>query len=318
MTVLMITTIKNFIGVSSDPKPTDGIPPGSTFWERDTNILYVTDDGTNWYARRASNRYRMLNPYHWLGQPATAQGVIPASAGITVVPGASGIMRAYLYNGSGSTVAQCLAGFYPDALWEAGQWVNSTGIYTDDTTDAQDAGANDFDINTTTINDGHIIGCDYPFGLVSYDMTTATVGAALEGIIEYWNGAWTPIAAAGMFVDIPRVAGVQWVAGELIIMFDPPSDWVVGGSGTGVNAVRYNLRYRSSAAGTTAGLARRLHLGIPISAWPAVVTKTEPNPRDYTPVGMYIPAGVVRIGCAQNLAAGTVATVVAGSLEIIY
>jgi len=48
MAVLMITTIKNFIGLSTDTKPTTEVPPGSTFWEYDTNCLYKTYDGTNW------------------------------------------------------------------------------------------------------------------------------------------------------------------------------------------------------------------------------------------------------------------------------
>lgn len=269
--------------------------------------------------RIAPTRYRVSNNYHWLGQPATAVNVVPATAGVAVSALAHQIMRVYLQNRSAGTVSVCVAGFFPDAVWEAGQWVDLTTTYTVDTTDAQDAGTNDFPINTTTISDGHIIGCDYPFGLVSYDMTTATVGAALEGIIEYWNGtAWTAIAATGMLVDIPRVAGVQWATGELIIMFDPPADWAVGGTGTNVNAARYNLRYRSSAAGTTAGLARRVYVGIPITSWKGVATLTEASVREYTPNGLSIPTGVTYIGCAANLAAGTVSTVVSTSMEIIF
>jgi hypothetical protein len=262
-------------------------------------------------------RYRTTSSYHWLGQPATAVNVIPASAGVTV-PGEQ-IMRVYMQNISAGTVSLCLAGLFPDSAWTAGQWVAVGTTLTDDTTDAQDAGADDFPINTTTINDGHIIGCTYPFGLVSYDITTATIGAALAGIIEYWNGAaWTAIAATGMHVDIPRGVGVQWALGELIIMFDPPVDWAVGGTGTGVSATKYNLRYASSAAGTTAGLARRIYVGIPITSWRNILTLAEAPVREYTPNGLSIPDGVVRVGCAANLAAGTVATVVASTLEIVY
>jgi hypothetical protein len=262
-------------------------------------------------------RYRVSNNYHWLGQPYSAQNVIPASAGV-VVP-TSQIMRVYMQNISAGTVSMCLAGLFPDSAWTAGQWVAVGTTLTDDTVDAQDVGTNDFPINTTTINDGHIIGCTYPFGLVSYDITTATIGAALEGILEYWNGAaWTPIAATGMLVDIPRVAGIQWATGELIVMFNPPLDWAVGGTGTGVSATKYNLRYASSAAGTTAGLARRIYVGIPITSWRNIATLTEAPVREYSPSGLSIPDGVVRIGCAANLAAGTVSTVVATGLEIVY
>jgi hypothetical protein len=48
MVVLMISTIKNYVGLSTDTKPTTNTPPGSTFWEYDTNILYKSYDGTNW------------------------------------------------------------------------------------------------------------------------------------------------------------------------------------------------------------------------------------------------------------------------------
>jgi hypothetical protein len=263
-----------------------------------------------------SQSYRALNPYHWLGQPATAQNTIPASAGRECI--GSRVRRVFLFNGSASTVAACLAGLFPDSAWSFGAWVDGTTTLTDDTADAQSAATNDAAINTTTINDGHIIGCDYPFGLISYDMTTATVGAALAGVLEYWNGsAWTGLVAAQMLVDIPRAAGVQWALGELIVMFDPPADWAKGGSGTGVNANRYNLRYRSSAAGSTAGLARRIYVGVPITVFGAITTKAE-GTRQYTEDGIEIPQGVVRIGCAANLAVGTVSTVVGSGLEFVF
>jgi hypothetical protein len=48
MTVTMITAIKNYVGLSTDVKPTTDTPPGSTFWAYDTNVLFKTYDGTNW------------------------------------------------------------------------------------------------------------------------------------------------------------------------------------------------------------------------------------------------------------------------------
>lgn len=50
MAVALIATIQRFFGTSSDTKPTS-VPAGSTFWEHNTNILYVTYDGTNWVPR---------------------------------------------------------------------------------------------------------------------------------------------------------------------------------------------------------------------------------------------------------------------------
>ena len=47
MAVTLITTIQRFIGTSADTKPT-GVPPGSLFWEHDTDIESICYDGTNW------------------------------------------------------------------------------------------------------------------------------------------------------------------------------------------------------------------------------------------------------------------------------
>jgi hypothetical protein len=47
MAVKLETTIRKYIGLSSDGKPT-GVPVGSTFIEYDTKSLYKTYDGTNW------------------------------------------------------------------------------------------------------------------------------------------------------------------------------------------------------------------------------------------------------------------------------
>lgn len=55
MAVLRMATIKRFIGLSSDTKPTDDIPPGSTFYEYDTGILFLCYDGTNWTPKSATS-----------------------------------------------------------------------------------------------------------------------------------------------------------------------------------------------------------------------------------------------------------------------
>lgn len=50
MTVTRIATPHAYVGVSGDTKPTDGVPPGSTFVERDTGHEYIYD-GTAWGQR---------------------------------------------------------------------------------------------------------------------------------------------------------------------------------------------------------------------------------------------------------------------------
>lgn len=49
MTVVLITTVKTFVGVSGDTKPTDA-PAGSTFYETDTRAAHVYD-GSAWQLR---------------------------------------------------------------------------------------------------------------------------------------------------------------------------------------------------------------------------------------------------------------------------
>ena len=50
MAVKMIATIQRFTGLAADTKPASA-PCGSTFYEYDTNLTYITyDDGSNWIA----------------------------------------------------------------------------------------------------------------------------------------------------------------------------------------------------------------------------------------------------------------------------
>ena len=50
MTVTRIATPHEYVGVSGDSKPTEDVPPGSTFIERDTGHEFIFD-GTNWGQR---------------------------------------------------------------------------------------------------------------------------------------------------------------------------------------------------------------------------------------------------------------------------
>ncbi len=47
MAVKLIESINNYIGLSTDTKPTS-VPVGSTFFEYNTKDRYVTYDGSNW------------------------------------------------------------------------------------------------------------------------------------------------------------------------------------------------------------------------------------------------------------------------------
>lgn len=47
MAYIFIATIQRWVGLSTDTKPT-GVPVGSMAWERDTKLMHISYDGTNW------------------------------------------------------------------------------------------------------------------------------------------------------------------------------------------------------------------------------------------------------------------------------
>ncbi len=208
--------------------------------------------------------YKVQNPYKWLGQPATAQNVVPASAGLQ--PGSDSLGRSIsltlieLSNRNSGGLNAALVGLLPDSMWQFGQ-IASTNAYTDDTADAQSAATNDAPLEAKAdAGSGFIVGAMVPWGALSLDVTTAGVGGAQTHTYEYWNGAaWvtlTPVLIAG-----PTSAGQLWGAGENVLLFDPPVDWAKGGTGTGVPQNLYNVRVKMPVVGTTDALARRVYVG---------------------------------------------------------
>ena len=233
--------------------------------------------------RTRSYVQKQQQPNLWLGQPATALSVVPAAAGIRTQRDATAISASpalvnprsrltyvELQNRGSASSAVAFVGFLPDQYWTAGQWVDATTTFTDDTVDAQDVDTNDFALETTTVSDGFVLGATIPFGAVSLDVTTAGSGTATTHTFEFWNGvAWTLIAAAGLLVDIARA--VDWPSGEDLILFDPPVSWAKGGSGTGVPSDKYHIRIkRTNAVQATAALARRIYVGVVLASIDAV------------------------------------------------
>jgi hypothetical protein len=47
MAVLRVTTPHAYVGLAADAKPTAGVPVGSTFFERDTGLMFIYD-GSTW------------------------------------------------------------------------------------------------------------------------------------------------------------------------------------------------------------------------------------------------------------------------------
>lgn len=178
-----------------------------------------------------------------------------------------GIAVAYasLHNRSGTdNIFVGLGGRIPNRLWRAGQWVDATTTYTDDTTDAQDAGASDFALETTTNSDGFVILSRVPFNAISINVGTASVDATDPvRAVRYSSSAgtgWTDMTTADLHIF--DGAATEMAAGENLIVFNKPLDW--GRTASLVSTIEdgyYALNVRATTApDTTAALATAIEL----------------------------------------------------------
>ena len=150
-----------------------------------------------------------------------------------------------LWNSSGGTITVAIGVRIPNTLWSAGQWVDAAGTpYTDDTTDAQDAGATDFPLNTTTASDGFAIHSKVPFNLVALDVGTA--GDASTNAGRYSNAAGSGWTNTGTNI----LTDTLEATGERIWFWHTPADWgTVQANGlNGIPGGRYAWNFRSTTA----------------------------------------------------------------------
>ena len=178
------------------------------------------------------------------------------------------IRRYTLQNRSGGTVNAGIGFRLANNYWRAGQ-ITAAGVYSDDTVDAQDLGANDFILGGDAVNDGFVILSDVPFGWVSINVGTAEVdaaGADMDHAVSYSNSAgtgWTSLGSNAALTDQFTTTNGVYAAGALDFVWLPPSDW---GKVTGISSVPngfYALRVlaASTAASDTAGLATAIEIG---------------------------------------------------------
>lgn len=169
------------------------------------------------------------------------------------------VKDASIHNRSGSSAVVGLGGRFPVDLWKAGQWTDGTTTFTDDTTDAQDAGTNDFALTSTTNNDGFIVLCKVPFNIIDIVVGVAAAGGAPAFDLAYSivGGTWSTISNA-------YVHDVLSGTGENLIWFEPPMNWAVteAGHGTGIDTGYYGIRVRATTAPSgTAALATIMTIG---------------------------------------------------------
>lgn len=211
---------------------------------------------------RYENRSESAGNKKWVSAVAAADfGDAQALWVPPKVPFAYGIAvgAASLLNRTGAPAQVGLGARYPVAAWQAGQ-ITSAGAFTDDTTDAQDPGINDFLMHTgADSGSGFLLASMVPFNAVGLIQGTAGDQTTPTLIVEYWDGAaWQNIAASALIAD-NFITGT----GEKLLVFPLPSDWVLGGSGTGVPQTTYNLRVRhtNGGAGTVNPLADQIYIG---------------------------------------------------------
>lgn len=173
------------------------------------------------------------------------------------------IQKAEIQNRSGGSEAFIGIGArHHKTRWKAGQWVDATTTYTDDTADAQSSTTTDFPLETTTNNDGFVVGSLDKFNLIDILAATASVGAPVRELnYSKADGTWGTIALAAMYVPPP--SGAQYIitgSKENAIAFEPPIDWapVVAAHGTNIPVGYYCIRIRATTAPGTAGVATSL------------------------------------------------------------
>lgn len=169
-----------------------------------------------------------------------------------------------LHNRSAATCAVGYGVRIPNYLWKAGQWVDSTTTFTDDTTDAQNTTTNDFPLETTTANDGYVILSRIPFNAVSINVSTASVDAGTVAravrFSDSTGAAWQS-ADTNLFVQDGLV--LNYATGENCVVFSPPVDWGLSTTalGTGIPENYYAMNVRSTdPPATTAGLAKAIEI----------------------------------------------------------
>ena len=164
-----------------------------------------------------------------------------------------------LANHSGGAVNLGVGVRFPKRWWGAGQWVNATPAFTDDTTDAQDAGTNDFPLETLTNNDGFVVYSDRKFNLINLLVGVASVTGTPVRVVKFSNGSGRGASQTGDNLLQGPITSAHWTAGEHVIWWEMPAGWELttghaneGGLPVGVYAV---LIQSTTAPTGTAGAA---------------------------------------------------------------
>lgn len=115
-----------------------------------------------------------------------------------------------------------------------------------------------------TAGNGFVIQSKYKSGLIGF--TVSQTGSGGTYVYEYWNGsAWVTLNT----VAVP----VFTSAADIVILFLPPVDWVVGGS-SGLSASLYSIRVRATTRPATDVKVSALWSGALLEFYDSVADKS--------------------------------------------
>lgn len=141
----------------------------------------------------------------------------------------------------GEAFSEALTGF--DKVFLYGN--ESGSDYTDLSTEAAIEVGTEFEVIAET-DDYLYVGLDAKFSGIEF--TWQTVGSNYTLVVEYWNGAWTPLSST---VDNLEDTTLGLIS-DGVISFDQPADWV----STTVNAVASKFWIRISTTTTPVVIAK--------------------------------------------------------------
>lgn len=144
-----------------------------------------------------------------------------------------------VHNRSGGAAVVGIGGRIPTSLWSFGFWDDSAyaagTVYADDTTDAQDAGTGDVNLDTVGTNDdGFVIGCDIPFSIASLQISQASASGTAWKLYYSITSAGDGFSSNFTEITNAYVAPDFSATGEKLIWFEPPTDWAQASAATAI------------------------------------------------------------------------------------
>lgn len=203
------------------------------------------------------------------------------------------VLEVQVGNSSGAD-ASCGWGYeILDANWTAGQWVDNVNTavavtITMDTTDAQDAGVNDFALTTTTNNDGFVVMANKFPNIIRIDIGD-NAGSAPTLEYTYWNGsAWATLQTV-------LTPNLQATGDQYVVALTPHDAAVATSSSTavvnnGVTSGYYAVRVRATTAPSGAALADELSV-VHLMDFVEKVADGNATVEEYNPGTKLIPSG---------------------------